>query len=174
MYFLHLAEVVSTHSHPKVAVVPVPPYALKTMFQHTATRRWLLSGGQCFGSVQVSTHSHPKVAATNKSAICLVHRFNTQPPEGGCWFTQAACKTRWFQHTATRRWLRGDLHCDQKHDVSTHSHPKVAEQDALVAARSRVVSTHSHPKVADDLRRDAGDTAAVSTHSHPKVAAQSH
>ena len=34
------------------------------MFQHTATRRWLLPDGWVSGDVAaVSTHSHPKVAA---------------------------------------------------------------------------------------------------------------
>ena len=58
----------------------------KTMFQHTATRRWLpvLNAGMKI-AVLVSTHSHPKVAAPHKSldkpfSPC----FNTQPPEGGC------------------------------------------------------------------------------------------
>ena len=101
-----LAEV-STHSHPKVAAVPVPEFALKTMFQHTATRRWLPDRSQihagyngfntqppeggCAGhfstraDAMVSTHSHPKVAAAVHDASPL---------------------QRWFQHTATRRWLR--------------------------------------------------------------------
>ena len=79
--------VVSTHSHPKVAARLAhlacnnlygfntqPPEGgcqpfnvmkvLVSLFQHTATRRWLLFGvGQPTPISQVSTHSHPKVAA---------------------------------------------------------------------------------------------------------------
>ena len=77
---------VSTHSHPKVAA--------------TYTK-WVRA------TPVVSTHSHPKVAAvkvTSKSQI--THRFNTQPPEGGCilQLTPRSSQTM-FQHTATRRWL---------------------------------------------------------------------
>ena len=60
-------------------------YTLDKKFQHTATRRWLLSSLEKPAPVQeVSTHSHPKVAATDdiKTATRLT-----------------------FQHTATRRWL---------------------------------------------------------------------
>ena len=87
--FIHKAanaEGVSTHSHPKVAA------------PHTLPPASSLQG--------VSTHSHPKVAA-----LCCqgwhnaATRFNTQPPEGGC-----------FQYQA---FLSLKL-------VSTHSHPKVA------------------------------------------------
>ena len=76
--------------------------------------------------------------------------FNTQPPEGGCkdleiaggggrWFQHTATR-RWllapsrlstaelqFQHTATRRWLQmRDYSFERAGKVSTHSHPKVA------------------------------------------------
>ena len=56
-------------------------------FQHTATRRWLL-GDDVIGKINdlsVSTHSHPKVAASASLANACFHAgFNTQPPEGGC------------------------------------------------------------------------------------------
>ena len=78
------------------------------MFQHTATRRWLLSS--LFLSAPkalVSTHSHPKVAAFS----CHIHKplllsFNTQPPEGGCCPRPGGSERQGL--------------------VSTHSHPKVA------------------------------------------------
>ena len=79
-------------------------------FQHTATRRWLPpypTDNTTF--LNVSTHSHPKVAAGSKrdqlqQRIC----FNTQPPEGGCGCSRRfTTNTGMFQHTATRRWLRG-------------------------------------------------------------------
>ena len=125
-------EVVSTHSHPKVAAPTSfsiagtqqsfntqPPEGgclndnnrnhTELMFQHTATRRWLLPG-------------RPSAAPTA--------RFNTQPPEGGCvahppagdeqqrvsthshpkvaaWPAPASLGGLMFQHTATRRWLPG-------------------------------------------------------------------
>ena len=59
---------------------------LKIMFQHTATRRWLLIR-EFFNKKKkkVSTHSHPKVAANaRKLKRGFNYGFNTQPPEGGC------------------------------------------------------------------------------------------
>ncbi len=53
--------------------------------------------------------------------------FNTQPPEGGCIGFKI-----------------GHALCD----VSTHSHPKVAALEPIIAERVNDVSTHSHPKVA--------------------------
>ena len=57
-------ELVSTHSHPKVA-------AIYYLVDYCHDR--------------VSTHSHPKVAAIYKAHFYLSSEcFNTQPPEGGC------------------------------------------------------------------------------------------
>ena len=103
---------------------------LKSLFQHTATRRWLPLILLGFSpQISVSTHSHPKVAAISfhyKISFCCC--FNTQPPEGGC-KAKVSYNTarRWFQHTATRRWLPlvGSVR-DFMSFVSTHSHPKVA------------------------------------------------
>ena len=100
---------VSTHSHPKVAATIVskehaeqigfntqPPEGGCThkqgaqywsaLFQHTATRRWLLQAKDQDGRLlDVSTHSHPKVAAVLFApAVGYRYSFNTQPPEGGC------------------------------------------------------------------------------------------
>ena len=55
-----------------------------------------------------------------------------------------------FQHTATRRWLRGIV---------------LGSLDPII------VSTHSHPKVAAALIPSILSMLKVSTHSHPKVAA---
>ena len=78
-----------------------------SLFQHTATRRWLRDRlDRLKADAIVSTHSHPKVAAPT---------------------LRLRVERRAFQHTATRRWLRDRL--DRlKADaiVSTHSHPKVA------------------------------------------------
>ena len=147
--------------------------------------------------ISVSTHSHPKVAAISfhyKISFCCC--FNTQPPEGGC-KAKVSYNTarRWFQHTATRRWLPlvGSVR-DFMSFVSTHSHPKVAALypirpwwtylsfntqppeggcDKLCHYNDKgiSVSTHSHPKVAADVERLAMQSMWVSTHSHPKVAA---
>ena len=56
------------------------------MFQHTATRRWLLNQpNPVQQEMIVSTHSHPKVAAASDLYMNpLSSSFNTQPPEGGC------------------------------------------------------------------------------------------
>ena len=100
-------------------------------FQHTATRRWLLAYILRFARFfEVSTHSHPKVAAYipcrnvaddpvsthshPKVAATIFNRykhwfrrFNTQPPEGGCnWSDDVYLDGYAFQHTATRRWLQ--------------------------------------------------------------------
>ena len=76
-------------------------------FQHTATRRWLLKlEAETAKFTEVSTHSHPKVAAFDP-------RNEKQP-----------------------------------RSVSTHSHPKVAAQWRCVECLGKRVSTHSHPKVA--------------------------
>ena len=63
---------VSTHSHPKVADQCCVICALDRKFQHTATRRWLRFDN--FLAVReelVSTHSHPKVAVSLLKAISL-------------------------------------------------------------------------------------------------------
>ena len=100
------------------------------MFQHTATRRWLLT----FYIVE----------------RLFRHRFNTQPPEGGCISGVKGCTVRIkFQHTATRRWLLGLVRLDLAPiKVSTHSHPKVAAEMNKALYGQQQVSTHSHPKVA--------------------------
>ena len=55
---------VSTHSHPKVAAQMLTDSVGGFLFQHTATRRWLLVPVSVFTHRRaVSTHSHPKVAA---------------------------------------------------------------------------------------------------------------
>ena len=101
----------------------------KTLFQHTATRRWLLEQQtHDVARIRVSTHSHPKVAALPRAKTfaligfntqppeggCntliqygkITVSFNTQPPEGGCFFPFGICTNKFlFQHTATRRWL---------------------------------------------------------------------
>ena len=101
-------EIVSTHSHPKVAASTrsclslamirfntQPPEGgclaallsaeMSIGFQHTATRRWLLHSLRYY-QWQAS--------------------FNTQPPEGGCSQScQCLSSGIMFQHTATRRWL---------------------------------------------------------------------
>ena len=103
-----VGNVVSTHSHPKVA----GHASIKLMLF-----RW------------VSTHSHPKVAGYRDNLNRLKpYRFNTQPPEGGWFvlrynhgfkevsthshpkvagsaFSQNSSSVPLFQHTATRRWL---------------------------------------------------------------------
>ena len=102
-------NLVSTHSHPKVAAFDDGKVEIYTAFQHTATRRWLQTKSNWLnGGGSVSTHSHPKVAAYEKMCRILArHRFNTQPPEGGCCHSLHLDRLKMvFQHTATRRWLR--------------------------------------------------------------------
>ena len=76
-----------------------------------------------------------------------------------------------FQHTATRRWLIIETYAlPLADDVSTHSHPKVADLAARTEFLTMPVSTHSHPKVAEIMLMPVDDELFVSTHSHPKVA----
>ena len=142
------------------------------MFQHTATRRWLLIRLICHSqSCNVSTHSHPKVAAFNSSKISLtLGSFNTQPPEGGCrflpkWLPFVNVSTHshpkvaanlcsgililisLFQHTATRRWLQGKCWCFYwRVKVSTHSHPKVAAWSRYSKRRSNICFNTQPPE----------------------------
>ena len=142
------------------------------LFQHTATRRWLLrapslGGGRSF----VSTHSHPKVAAYDDGAIEIEAIVSTHshpkvaaPSGWPCALVisfQHTATRRWlpdglyispvfrlFQHTATRRWLRRSPECfSQIHGFNTQP-PEggcVIDKEVLI---NPGVSTHSHPKVA--------------------------
>ena len=113
-------QLVSTHSHPKVAgwckmgndrrygrfntQPPEGGWSFKLcegrrliLFQHTATRRWLgtvRAAAEAFAAV--STHSHPKVAGPIflRSLTLRFFRFNTQPPEGGWLKVSVYC---WYQ-----------------------------------------------------------------------------
>ena len=120
---------VSTHSRPKAAAFFKFGIVCMTQFQHTAARRRLQrrkrqlelirtvsthsrpkAAAQTwkFASpvVMVSTHSRPKAAAAAPNARSNnANCFNTQPPEGGCFFQ-----------------IRDCLH----DTVSTHSRPKAA------------------------------------------------
>ena len=150
--FKCLAEVVSTHSHPKVAAsIITKPKFLNLVsthshpkvaaasggthrnplrqFQHTATRRWLPSAGLSAVAASSFNTQPPEGGCPFQTAkVAVSCRFNTQPPEGGC--AEQAVKTV-FQ-------LK----------VSTHSHPKVAAIQYLDVLQEAAVSTHSHPKVA--------------------------
>ena len=145
------------------------------MFQHTATRRWLL--GHEWGMVRetnVSTHSHPKVAAYPQQK----RSFNM-----------------WVSTHSHPKVAATTIHAlENPNEVSTHSHPKVAAKARLISSNAKSVSTHSHPKVAAAQFHQVGlvdcrfntqppeggcfheidrpkENKLVSTHSHPKVAA---
>ena len=144
---------VSTHSHPKVAALfNFFIFNLVFLFQHTATRRWLHHNGVTKQyMISVSTHSHPKVAACKIIfRLWFRCRFNTQPPEGGCFRSISALAWQiGFQHTATRRWLQPAFHKITYHFKFQHT----ATRRWLPAHFGRPlvmspVSTHSHPKVA--------------------------
>ena len=194
-----MTELVSTHSHPKVAALIA--ISLKQVysgfntqppeggclgasgvnvwvdeFQHTATRRWLRNsrGGRLYAT----------------------GGFNTQPPEGGCLVAFYLSVTApLFQHTATRRWLLsyrrplgGEL------GVSTHSHPKVAapnERGCYILTNGfntqppeggcwvrwhngHIIRPFQHTATRRWLPKAQSlgiKLIYVSTHSHPKVAA---
>ena len=100
------------------------------LFQHTATRRWLLiavirkSTPDSGFNTQPPEGGCPSVLGYSRRVVS----FNTQPPEGGC--SRSFKKPRSFfafQHTATRRWLLAKRGVGiNSVRVSTHSHPKVA------------------------------------------------
>ena len=147
----------------------------RLMFQHTATRRWLLIHNKKGALICGFQHT-------------ATRRWLPQP------FTPWRTLTK-FQHTATRRWLPLTQFCFLSIlEVSTHSHPKVAAKARLISSNAKSVSTHSHPKVAAAQFHQVGlvdcrfntqppeggcfheidrpkENKLVSTHSHPKVAA---
>ena len=145
-------RVVSTHSHPKVAGQLIDYSFLFVLFQHTATRRWLV-----------------------RRRINGRYRrlgFNTQPPEGG-WIMLKTMMIfmLWFQHTATRRWLELVAHLPECNPaVSTHSHPKVAGWQSILAVRRRCCFNTQPPEGGWLAKNKRKDWRRVSTHSHPKVA----
>ena len=121
------------------------------MFQHTATRRWLLRRSKIkLEFVLVSTHSHPKVAASLPILNVLYpHSFNTQPPEGGCLlFCVGIYLMTCFNTQPPEGGCLFGLSITPLQIVSTHSHPKVAAFCLRWSFFSATVSTHSHPKVA--------------------------
>ena len=81
------------------------------------------------------------------------HRFNTQPPEGGC----------------LPVWVNNPIH-----GVSTHSRPKAAALRPPCTSTAANVSTHSRPKAAADMPSAQLNALLVSTHSRPKAAAALH
>ena len=78
-----------------------------TMFQHTATRRWLRAFGLSSQAIfSFNTQPPEGGCASVFRSIAVWNGFNTQPPEGGCPFTRSVNDfASRFQHTATRRWL---------------------------------------------------------------------
>ena len=77
-----------------------------------------------------------------------------------------------FQHTATRRWLQTLTRPHQPAGaVSTHSRPKAAAGRRYKMAKYTIVSTHSRPKAAAYKTWDFVSYCPVSTHSRPKAAA---
>ena len=84
---------------------------MRCKFQLTAARRRLHFHPLPRGfRALVSTHRRPKAAAPRPySVLPSVHRFNSQPPEGGCWTgqTNVVGLPASFQLTAARRRLHG-------------------------------------------------------------------
>ena len=101
------APPVSTHSHPKVAALVSHLSRPYPEFQHTATRRWLLT--HLFRMARIRAFQHtatrrwlPSRVSAASVSLSFQHtatrrwlllitlqarhnmRFNTQPPEGGC------------------------------------------------------------------------------------------
>ena len=106
-----------------------PASLAAVLFQHTATRRWLLLRAGNIAAVACFNTQPPEGGC--RRGFAGLHRtgcFNTQPPEGGCPVQNVSARHSivsthshpkvaaphprslptlwWFQHTATRRWLR--------------------------------------------------------------------
>ena len=97
---------VSTHSRPKAAEAKQTSITLITSFQHTAARRRLT----CRTAFKYPAKGFQHTAARRRlwvinQVLHRVNRFNTQPPEGGC-----------FEHFTKGVEVK----------VSTHSRPKAA------------------------------------------------
>ena len=145
------------------------------MFQHTATRRWLLfpiCSVHIFNVFQHTATRRWLLFPRNHATHCK-QSFNTQPPEGGCSMQTAnSYSTSQFQHTATRRWLQfislTVAYFSQFQHTATRRWLRI---NPLVIRDDRRVSTHSHPKVAASFFGFFFCLINVSTHSHPKVAA---
>ena len=129
--------------------------SFKKLFQHTATRRWLpmsiytpIIRYGCFNT------QPPEGGCLRITSFSTAHDcFNTQPPEGGCFHKiSKTLRGNQFQHTATRRWL-----------LSTHK-PSAIELHCF---------NTQPPEGGCALRINAFWVLLVSTHSHPKVAASS-
>ena len=100
-----------------------------SMFQHTATRRWLQSNDASLADIMAFQHT-----ATRRRLpkVCFIRIFAIS-----------------FQHTAARRRLRGKANKHLgKAMVSTHSRPKAAASITLPDGNAFKVSTHSRPKAA--------------------------
>ena len=167
-----------------------------SLFQHTATRRWLHWRAPFAGCRYGFNTQPPEGGCKIKQPLTTQSfSFNTQPPEGGCYSNcwrvssdlsfQHTATRRWllgpldnwlsiilFQHTATRRWLRRRFAAAVAHHRFNTQPP---EGGCLLLikglAMTITVSTHSHPKVAAGGNSCDISFIVVSTHSHPKVAA---
>ena len=127
---------------------------------------------------------------------CLRHRrsFNTQPPEGGWWwsFTNEQNQRGFNTQPPEGGWAKTGCYCRARKNVSTHSRPKAAGSILIRRPNTSLVSTHSRPKAAGliiDTKcswdigfntqppeggwqqyRPSSFPFKVSTHSRPKAA----
>ena len=119
---------VSTHSRPKAAdksmVIVVKKGKVST---HSRPKAAAMCNSQYRHGGKVSTHSRPKAAGADGDVVAADTRFNTQPPEGGCFDDNGGCA--------------GLV-------VSTHSRPKAADHRLILINPIMRVSTHSRPKAA--------------------------
>ena len=150
---LQVRNFVSTHSHPKVAAWGAQRAKNRyVMFQHTATRRWLLASHSW--NEYIAQFQHTATRRWLLPVLCFILEFaagfNTQPPEGGCAFLKILSR-----HIGSFNTQPPEGGCFAKTFylfscflVSTHSHPKVAALVMGIRNANCKVSTHSHPKVA--------------------------
>ena len=104
---------VSTHSRPKAAANHHSKVFCLCEFQHTAARRRLPASGGDIGQQLRRFNTQPPEGGCFHPANPATFRirFNTQPPEGGCpCFGVFQNFQKKFQHTAARRRLPSHLH----------------------------------------------------------------
>ena len=92
-YYFDEVKAVSTHSRPKAAATRLAMAEIRREFQHTAARR-RLHICSIFRAMPVwfqHTAARRRLRALSDKATKLIERFNTQPPEGGCFNFTCFC-----------------------------------------------------------------------------------
>ena len=97
----------------------------------------------------VSTHSRPKAAGKFIRRSRFFNGFNTQPPEGGCFYGHlTVVPFRLFQHTAARRRLKSSCRLMRRWRFQHTAARRRLLLWGMLEFHFKRVSTHSRPKAA--------------------------